>query len=186
MEDVAEIVSGATPRTEVPEFWDGDVNWVTPKELSGLSSIYIDQTERRITQAGLQSCAASVLPMGAVLFSSRAPIGHTAICAAPMATNQGFKSFIPRPDRLEAHYLLQWLRTRRTFLEGLGTGATFKEVSKAVVGRIQIPVPPLDLQVAFADRMRKLQELCAMAQSALALLNEQFAALQHRAFRGDL
>jgi type I restriction enzyme S subunit len=186
MEEVAEVVSGATPQTDVPEFWDGDVNWVTPKELSGLGSIYIGATERRITQAGLQSCAASVLPVGAVLFSSRAPIGHTAICAAPMATNQGFKSFIPKAARLDAHYLLQWLRMRRSFLEGLGTGATFKEVSKAVVARIQISVPPLEHQVAFADRLRKAHELGTQGRKAQAVLDEQLVCLQHRAFRGEL
>lgn len=103
-----------------------------------------------------------------------------------MATNQGFKSFIPRPDRLDAHYVLQWLRQRRSFLEGLGTGATFKEVSKAIVARVQIPVPPLALQAVFADRMRRIQGLAAEGRMARALLDEQFAVLQHRAFRGEL
>jgi type I restriction enzyme S subunit len=186
MEDVAEIVSGATPRTDKREFWDGTIAWVTPKELSDLEGIYIADTERHISAAGLQSCAARVLPTGSVLFSSRAPIGHTAICAAPMATNQGFKSFIPRTDRMDAHYLLQWLRLRRSFLEGLGTGATFKEVSKAVVARIEIPVPPLSLQSAFADRMRKLQKLGAAGRRGRALLDDQFAGLQYRAFQGEI
>jgi len=103
-----------------------------------------------------------------------------------MATNQGFKSFIPRSERLDPHYLLVWLRLRRRFLEGLGTGATFKEVSKAVVARIQIPVPPLTLQVTFANRMRKVQALSEVARNARALLDEQFAGLQHRAFSGEL
>jgi type I restriction enzyme S subunit len=184
--DVAEIVSGATPRTDNPKYWDGTIRWVTPKELSDLEDIYIAETERHITEAGLQSCAATVLPPGSVLFSSRAPIGHTAICATPMATNQGFKSFIPKRDRLDAHYLLAWLRLRRRFLEGLGTGATFKEVSKAVVARIQIPVPPLALQVAFANRMRKVQALREAERNAMALLDEQFLGLQYRAFSGEL
>src|SRR5690606_18909183 len=129
IENVAEIVSGATPRTDNPKYWDGTIRWVTPKELSDVEGIYIAETERHITEAGLKSCAATILPPGSVLFSSRAPIGHTAICTTSMATNQGFKSFIPKRNRLDAHYLLTWLRLRRHFLEGLGTGATFKEVS---------------------------------------------------------
>lgn len=186
MDDVAEIVSGATPRTDRPEYWNGAVNWVTPKELSDLQGISISQTERRITEAGLRSCAATVLPVGSVLFSSRAPIGHTAICGAPMATNQGFKSFIPKPERLDASYLLLWLRMRRSFLEGLGTGATFKEVSKAVVSRIEISVPPIALQKTFADRLRMQETLSCRGRKAMTLLDEQFTSIQYRAFRGEL
>lgn len=186
IDKVAEIISGATPRTDVPEYWDGDINWVTPKELSGLDGIYIDVTERRITDAGLRSCAATVLPAGAVLFSSRAPIGHTAICATAMATNQGFKSFVPAASLLDGHYLLYWLRLRRQFLESLGTGATFKEVSKAVVSRVQIALPPIQLQQRFARAAVQVERLRGEGLSSLALVGEQFAMLQHRAFRGEL
>lgn len=186
VEDVAEIVSGATPRTDVPEYWEGDVSWVTPKELSGLEGIYIDRTERRITEAGLQSCAATVMPAGAVLFSSRAPIGHTAICAAPMATNQGFKSFVPRAGLLDEHFLLHWLRLRREFLEGLGTGATFKEVSKAVVSRVRIVLPPMPMQKKFAQAATHVETLRKRGIASLRLVCEQFDTLQDRAFRGEL
>ena len=186
MEEVAEIVSGATPRTGIREFWDGDIDWVTPKELSALSGIYIGGTERRITQAGLGSCAATMLPEGAVLFSSRAPIGHTAICGAPMATNQGFKSFIPTKDQLDSYFLLQWLRLRRPYLEALGSGATFKEVSKAVVARIPIAVPPLEYQMIFAERLRASEWLRLRCRTFASALETLFASLQHRAFREEL
>jgi type I restriction enzyme S subunit len=185
-EEVSEIVSGATPRTDVPEYWEGDVSWVTPKELSGLEGIYISRTERLITEAGLRSCAATMLPAGAVLFSSRAPIGHTAICAAPMATNQGFKSFVPRAGLLDEHFLLYWLRLRREFLERLGTGATFKEVSKAVLSRVRIAVPPVPSQMKFAQVATHVESLRSGALASLALVSEQFATLQDRAFRGEL
>ncbi len=186
VEDVAEIVSGATPRTDNESYWDGDVNWVTPKELSGLESMYIGETARRITRQGLESCAASILPPGSVLFSSRAPIGHTAICAAPMATNQGFKSFVPRPGALEPHFLLFLLRLRRSFLEGLGTGATFKEVSKAVVARIELFMPPFDLQSQFAQRVVALERVRSVQREGRGQLDALFTSVQHRAFRGEL
>jgi type I restriction enzyme S subunit len=128
-----EIVSGATPKTGVPEYWDGDVLWATPKDLSDLEGKYIHETPRKITQTGLRNCAASLLPAGSVLLSSRAPIGHVAINTNPMATNQGFKSLVPRHDRVDAGYLYYWLRANRSFLESLGNGATFKEVSKNVI-----------------------------------------------------
>jgi type I restriction enzyme S subunit len=186
IEEVAEIVSGATPRTDNGSYWDGDVNWVTPKELSGLEGMYIGATERRITRQGLESCAASILPPGSVLFSSRAPIGHTAVCTAPMATNQGFKSFVPRAKVLEPHFLLFWLRLRRSFLEGLGTGATFKEVSKAVVARIDLCVPPFDLQLQFAQRVVAVERIRSVQSIEREQLDDLFTSLQHRAFRGEL
>jgi len=186
IDDVAEIVSGATPKTDVALYWDGDINWVTPKELSGLEGIDIGATERRITQAGLHSCAASVLPVGSVLFSSRAPIGHTAICSAPMATNQGFKSFVPREGVLDAHFLLLWLRLRRPYLEALGTGATFKEVSKVVVARIELAVPPFDLQKRFSRLVMGIEKVRKSQQHARADSDALVATLQDRAFRGEL
>jgi len=186
LEHVADIISGATPRTDNDAFWNGDVNWITPKELSALEGMYVGETERRITRKGLESCGASVLPSGSVLFSSRAPIGYAAICSVPMATNQGFKSFVPRPDVLDPHFLLFWLRLRRLFLEGLGTGATFKEVSKAVVARVSICVPPIDLQVQFARHVIALERIRSLQCTERGQLDALFASIQHRAFRGEL
>ncbi len=144
--EVAEIVSGGTPpKSDVREYWDGGVPWVTPpKDLSALTGSYIEETPRTISKLGLEKSSASLLPANSVLFSSRAPIGHVAINSVPMATNQGFKSFVPFPERLNAKYLYHWLRKNRAYLESLGGngGATFKEVSKAVVSAIEIPLPP--------------------------------------------
>ena len=147
--DVARVVGGATPKSGIPGYWDGDVRWATPKDLSGLELPWLDDTPRKITTLGLKSCSSELLPAGSVLFSSRAPIGHVAINTVPVATNQGFKSFIPG-EKLNASFLYWWLRCHRSYLEGLGNGATFKEVSKAVVERIAIPLPPLPEQKRIA------------------------------------
>src|SRR6266851_9576711 len=143
LDQCTRIVSGATPSTSVGEFWDGDICWTTPKDLSSLDGAYLNDTPRKLTEAGIRNCAAEVLPAGSVLFSSRAPIGHVAINRVPMATNQGFKSFIPKASKLDAGFLFWWLKCHRSYLEGLGNGATFKEVSKSVVARIEIQLPPL-------------------------------------------
>ena len=90
--EISRIVSGATPKTGVAAYWDGDIQWATPADLSKLDGPYIAETPRTLTDAGVKSCATSVLPSGSVLLSSRAPIGHVAINTVPMATNQGFKS----------------------------------------------------------------------------------------------
>ena len=177
IEECARIVSGATPSTSNPEFWDGDILWVTPKDLSGLNGHYISTTPRKITQRGLESCAAEVLPPNSVLFSSRAPIGHVAVTKAPMATNQGFKSFVPNAERLDPKFLFHWLRANRPYLESLGVGATFKEVSKAVVARLTIPLPPLAEQRRIAAILDAADALRQKRRQALRLLDQLTQAI---------
>jgi type I restriction enzyme S subunit len=177
LDECCEIVSGATPSTSVAAYWDGDIPWATPKDLSDLASEYISDTPRKITRAGLESCAATILPTGSVLFSSRAPIGHVAVNTLPMATNQGFKSLIPRAERLDAKFLYWWLRANRGYLEGLGNGATFKEVSKAVVSRVEIPEPPLLEQRRIAEVLDRAEALRAKRRAALAQLDTMTQAI---------
>jgi len=171
IEQCAEIVSGATPSTSETENWSGDIYWATPKDLSELEGAYLSDTPRKITKRGLESCGATILPTNSVLFSSRAPIGHVALNTVPMATNQGFKSFVPRPDRLNPKFLYHWLRKNRAYLESLGNGATFKEVSKAVVSRIEIPLPPLPEQRRIAEILDKADALRTKRRAALTRLD---------------
>ncbi len=168
---VADIVSGATPKTVVSRYWDGDIPWVTPADLSNLAGTYIKDTSRKITAAGLQSCSATILPANSVVFSSRAPIGHVAINKVPMATNQGFKSFVIDLEVLLPEYLYWWLKAHRNQLEAMGTGATFKEVSKSTVSRIEIPLPPLDEQKRIAAILNKADALRAKRRHAITLLD---------------
>lgn len=182
LKECTRIVSGATPVTTNSAFWNGVIAWVTPKDLSNLDSVYISQTTRKITEAGLSSCAAEMLPAGSVLFSSRAPIGHVAINAIPMATNQGFKSFVPNPDKLFAGYLYWWLKVNRHYLESLGNGATFKEVSKLVIGRVEIALPPLDEQRRIAAILDQADALRRKRQRAIDRLNELGQSVFHEMF----
>lgn len=143
--DVARVVSGATPKTGVPEYWGGPIPWATPAELSRLGSSRIHATERTLTEAGFSSSGVNILPVGSVLLSSRAPIGLVAINTVPMGTNQGFKSLVPS-DRVLAPFLYWWLKSHTALLQSKGRGATFLELSKAEVERLQIPLPPLPEQ----------------------------------------
>lgn len=164
--DVCEIVSGATPKTSVRAFWGGPVRWVTPKDLSDLGGQrYLRDTPRTLTEDGLRSCGAKVLPAGSVLFSSRAPVGLTAINTVPVATNQGFKSLVPS-SRIHAEYLYWWLTANRSRMEQLGRGATFKEVSKRIVAEVRIPLPPLEEQRRIAAILDKADELRAKRRRA--------------------
>jgi type I restriction enzyme S subunit len=170
--ECCEIVSGATPLTSTPDYWDGDIEWATPRDLGNLHRKYITRTERRITKEGLASCAATILPPNSVLFSSRAPIGHVAINLVPMATNQGFKSFIPGANELDASFLYHWLRAHRGYLEGLGNGATFKEVSKAVVSRVEINLPTIPEQRRIANILDTADTIRGKRKEAIALTEE--------------
>lgn len=172
LDECCQIVSGATPKTEVSEYWDGEILWATPKDLSNLPGKFIDDTSRKINKAGLSSCSAIMLPVGSVLLSSRAPIGHVAINTRPMATNQGFKNLIPKARLVDAAYLYHWLRANRVYLESLGNGATFKEISKAVVAKIQIPLPPLHEQRLIAKMLDQIDDLRAKRREAIVLLDD--------------
>ena len=171
LRDCAGIVSGSTPRTSETAYWNGDICWATPKDLSELQGAYISDTPRKITRSGLDSCAATLLPSESVLFSSRAPIGHVAINTIPMATNQGFKSFVPDRARLDPKYLYYWLRANRPYFESLGNGATFKEVSKAIVSRVEIPLPELPEQRRIAAILDQADALRAKRRAAIAKLD---------------
>lgn len=167
LDEVARVVGGATPSSKIADYWGGDVLWVTPADLSKLDGRYISDTPRKITEAGLHSCAAEVLPAESVLLSSRAPIGQVAINSKPMATNQGFKSLVPDRQRLDPIFLYWWLRSNRQKIERLGNGATFKEVSKAVVSRVEIPLPPLDEQRRISAILDEADALRALRKTAI-------------------
>ena len=168
---VCEVVSGATPKTGKPEFWDGNVPWVTPKDLSKLGQKHLSDTTRHITKAGLKSCSARMLPAQSVLLSSRAPIGLVAINTLPVCTNQGFKSLVPRFDLISPDFLFWWLKTQEKHIQSKGRGATFKEVSKKIVEDLQIPLPPLDEQKRIAEILDKVDALRAKRRAALTQLD---------------
>ena len=139
--DLGEVVGGATPSTKKPENYEnGDISWITPKDLSTFKGRFITHGERNITKIGLNSCSTRLLPPKTVLFSSRAPIGYVAIAAKEMCTNQGFKSVIPNAytDYMFLYYLLKYNRFN---IENMGSGTTFKEVSGNTMKSIKINVP---------------------------------------------
>jgi len=183
--EIAEIVSGATPKTGNDAYWGGQILWATPADLSKLEGPFISATTRTITEAGLQSCSARVLSIGSVLLSSRAPIGHVAINTEPMATNQGFKSLIPRPEVLDGKFLYHWLQNNTEYLQSLGTGATFKEVSKAVVSNIEIHLPSLEDQREIVKVLDQVNTLRLKHVEAATWCAELLSSLRLQAFSGQ-
>ena len=169
--EVAEIVGGSTPKTNIEEYWNGDNYWVTPAELHGERYIY--STERCITDDAVNKTHLTLLPVGSVLLSSRAPIGKVCITRVPMYCNQGFKNIVCS-DRLHSEYVYQFLLDKTEYLNSLGTGATFKEISKRVVEQITIPVPPKDLQQQFAERIEKIEQQKKLISQSITETEELF------------
>jgi len=169
--DCCQIISGSTPKRNKPEYWGGDIPWVTPKDLGKLKTPVLKDAPEKITEAGYKSCSTTLLPQGSILFSSRAPIGYVAIAGRPMCTNQGFKSLVPN-EYVHSPYLYWCMRKYASDIEALGSGTTFKEVSKGIVERFIIPLPPLEEQRRIAAILDKADGVRRKRKEAIRLTEE--------------
>ena len=178
--DVTKIEGGGTPSTKNPLFWNGDVPWLTPKELSDFSDSEIFDTERKITKEGLSRSSTKLFPAGTVLFTSRAPIGYIVIAGIEMATNQGFKNFICNEKMLDNRFLYYFLKLRTKYLQSLGRGATFTEISKSILAKVDIPIPPLQIQKQIVERFDKIAEAQKLNDGLIKKTDELFQSLLHK------
>ena len=177
LSELGAIVGGATPSTSVEKYYGGEIAWVTPKDLSSFSGRYIECGERNITEEGLNSCSAQLLPAGSVLFSSRAPIGYVAIAKNPIATNQGFKSLVPDTEKVDSLFMYYLLKYNKNRIEAMGSGTTFKEVSGATMKNIEVNLPPLAEQKRIAGILGALDDKIELNRRINANLEEQAQAL---------
>ncbi len=168
--DVCTVVSGSTPKSTVPEYWDGDIKWITPAELSNDTYI-INDSARHITALGVAKTGLKSFPAGTVILSSRAPIGKTAIAGCEMFCNQGFKNLICS-EKIDSKYLYYFLSGKTDYLNSLGRGATFKEISKAIVENIEIPLPKVEEQKRIAARFERLLRLIQLQKAELEELDK--------------
>ena len=147
---LGQIYSGGTPDTEVEEYWNGDIAWCTPSDITKLTTKYIECTEVNITDRGLKESSATLLPPQSIVVCTRATIGNAAICKTDIATNQGFKNIIPNKET-NPEWLYHMIIYSKPRLVRLGCGSTFLEVSKKDFSRFKIPVPPLAEQKKIAE-----------------------------------
>lgn len=170
--EICTVIGGATPKTAKKEFWDKrEVPWITPKDISSLSTKFLHESSQYISKKGYESCATKTLPIDSILLTSRAPIGNLAINTIEVCTNQGFKSLIPS-ERVDTHFIYYYLKSKTKQLNDLGNGATFKEISKKVVEGFEIPLPPLPEQQRIADILDKAEAINQKREQALALCDE--------------
>ena len=194
LKSVGAVVSGATPKTSVNEFWNGDINWVTPADLGKNSSKWISHGSRFLSKEGLNSCSAVLMPRGSIVYSSRAPIGHIAIAANELCTNQGCKSFVPKNEYISTEWAYYVLIARTKDIQSRASGTTFKEISGTGMGNTLIPLPPLAEQkriVAKIEELMPLVEEYGKAYDKLQELNDELpgklkASILQEAIQGNL
>lgn len=180
IKEIGTVVGGATPKTDRDEYWGGSFRWITPAELEADSG-YIYDSVRKLTKAGVESCSLQEMPVGTVILSSRAPIGKVAIAGNTFYCNQGFKNIICK-EGITPRYLYTVLLLNVEYLNSLGRGATFKEISKGIVENIRIPVPATDLQEQFAAFVEQVDKSKLAVQQSLEKLETLKKALMQKYF----
>ena len=189
IEEICEVVSGGTPSTKVANYWDGDILWLTPKDLSSSVTKWICSSSSRITKEGLDNSAARMLPINTVLLSSRAPIGYLALAGKPLCTNQGFKSMICNTNYILPEYLYYYLQTIVEELNNISTGSTFKELSGSLLKNYVVNIHDIATQQHIVDilgsidnsiencreKIKKYLDLVALKYNSL-IANKSFNA----------
>lgn len=173
IKNVASIINGSTPSSSVEEYWDGDIIWATPGDFNKFNKI-IDDSESKITEAGYKSCGTSLVPVGSVVITTRAPIGNVLIAGKELCTNQGCKTLVP--NRVESRFLYYIISISSIELNILGQGTTFLELSKESLGTLKLPLPEYNEQLTIAnyldDQTQKIDRLIANKKAQAEKLKE--------------
>jgi type I restriction enzyme S subunit len=171
LDSLGKVLSGATPSTRVPDFWNGDIAWITPADLSRQETPFINSTERNISEKGMRGCAATLIPKNNLVVSSRAPIGYVAIPTMEFCTNQGCKSiWLDKQQDSLFHYYNLCFHIKK--LKDKGEGTTFAEISKTALGAVQLPVPDSK------HTQSKVGEVLSAADEAIEKLSNHICKLE--------
>ena len=174
--NIADVIGGGTPSTKNYDFWNGDISWLTPKDLSGYKERYISKGERNITNSGLQNSSARLLPKGTVLLTSRAPIGYLAIAKQEVCTNQGFKSIVLKSG-YSPEFFYYLLKNNMEYIIGMSSGSTFAEISGTQVKNLEFNVPDYDTQKKIARVLGALDDKIELNNKINQNLESQAQAL---------
>ena len=184
--DIAQVIGGGTPNTKVPEFFGGEVQWITPKDMSGHRDRTIVCGARTLTRSGLESSTAHLVPQGSILVSTRAPIGLVAMAGAELATNQGIRSVVIHDPNHDPRFWYYVLKTSTTKLESAGNGTTFRELRGSTLADMHFPVPSFNVQVEIADYLSKLELTAETARASADNLSQIISSLSPALTQGVL
>ena len=179
--ELAEIVGGGTPSTSVESYWDGDIDWYAPAEIG--EQIYLKSSQRKITEEGLNKSSAKVLPVGTVLFTSRAGIGKTAILLKEGCTNQGFQSIVPNKNKLDSYFIFTRSEELKRYGETVGAGSTFVEVSGKQMANMELMMPTtMDEQQKIGEYFSNLDNLITLHQRKIDKIKNMKKAMLDQMF----
>lgn len=179
--EVADIVGGGTPSTSISEFWDGDIDWYAPAEIA--DQIYLTSSQRKITEQGYNHSSTKILPVGTVLFTSRAGIGKTAILSRKGCTNQGFQSIVPHKDELDSYFIFSRTEELKRYGETVGAGSTFVEVSGKQMANMELMIPKtITEQRIIGQYFANLDSLITLYQRKLEKLQNIKKSMLERMF----
>ena len=176
--EIGDVVGGSTPSTRIAANFDGEIPWLTPKDLAGVHARFVERGERSLSQRGLDTSSAQLVPAGSVLLSTRAPIGYVAIAANPIATNQGFRSLVLKPE-FDSEFVYYWMLANTEVLERHANGSTFKELSGGSLRKIRFSAPPLGEQRAIAHILGALDDKIELSRRT----NESLEAIARALFK---
>ena len=181
--EVADIIGGGTPSTSNLEYWDGDIDWYAPAEI--IDQIFVDSSERKITKQGYENSSAKMLPVGTVLFTSRAGIGKTAILCKEACTNQGFQSIVPHKNELDSYFIFSRTEELKRYGETKGAGSTFVEVSGKQMAGMDIFIPKtIEEQQQIGEYFKNLDNLITLHQRKLEEQQKQKKSLMQLLLTG--
>jgi len=155
LDDILTTVGGTTPSTSNPEFWNGNINWTSPRDITTLSGIYLFNTERKITEAGLKKVSSGLLPEGTLLMSSRAPVGVLAFAEIPLCINQGYIAVLDNKGYNKL-FIYLWLKNNMEYIHSYSNGSTFMEISKSAFKSLEITLPPINIIDTFCSHIKPL------------------------------
>jgi type I restriction enzyme S subunit len=176
--EIAEVVGGGTPSTTIGEYWDGDIVWLTPTEITSQDGTVVSDSIRKITDLGFKNSGAQMLPRDSVILTSRASVGFVALSGKELCTNQGFQSLIPKPSVL-SKFLMFWIQQNRPEFESRSAGSTFKEISKSNVKSIKLQLPPLPEQKRIVDLISSVDSYIKALQQQLESAKRSRNAVLH-------
>ena len=183
--EIADIVGGGTPSTSNSEYWDGDIDWYAPAEIA--DQIFVSSSERKITQQGYENSSAKILPVGTVLFTSRAGIGKTAILRKEGCTNQGFQSIVPHKNELDSYFIFSRSEEMKRYGETVGAGSTFVEVSGKQMANMELMMPTtMEEQVTIGSFFSNLDSLITLHQRKLEQEKQKKKALMQLVLIGNV
>ena len=185
LDDVISVKGGTTPSTVKPEYWNGNINWTSPRDLSNATSIFLFKTEKKITEKGLSQIGSGLLPIGTVLLSSRAPIGYLTITEIPVAINQGYIAIVC--DKIVSNYFVfLWCKANMGTIENAGNGSVFQEISKTSFKGLEIVIPSREKLNKFDDEIEPVFQKIKSNQTQIRTLTQTRDTLLPKLMSGEV